>query len=58
MRNLTITASVAMMFTLAARAALAQGHVAGGVAGGVGGGAVGHHMAKAHAAKQAAAPKT
>ncbi len=52
---------------LGAEAALAQGHIAGGVAGAaiagkhhrvagaVVGGAVGHHMAKTHARKKAAA---
>ena len=64
MRSLMIAGAAAL---LAAGPVLAQGHIAGGVAGAaiagkhhrvagaVIGGAVGHHMAKKHAQKQAAA---
>lgn len=69
MRNLMITAAAASAVLLANTPALAKGHILGGaagaavagkhhrVAGAVVGGAVGHHMAKTHDKKQAAAPK-
>lgn len=67
MRNLMLAAVVASVSLMASGYALAQGHIAGGVAGAaiagkhhrvagaVVGGAVGHHMAKQHEKKQAAA---
>jgi hypothetical protein len=67
MRNLTVAAAAASVALMAASGALAQGHIAGGVAGAaiagkhhrvagaVVGGTVGHHMAKQHETKQAAA---
>ena len=67
MRKSWIAVAGLAAILLSAQGALAKGHLAGGavgavvapkhhkVAGAVVGGAVGHHMAKAKAAKQAAA---
>jgi hypothetical protein len=66
--KLVLGTAITMMIALGAASAFAKGHVAGAavgtvvapkhhrVAGAVVGGAVGHHMAKAKAAKKAATP--